>query len=52
MDKWDYIKLISERDNRYGYLLLEMMDRYNKNNLIEITCDEAKTFYEEIVLRN
>lgn len=49
MDKWDYIKLISERDNRYGYLLLKMMDGYNKGNLQEITYNEAKTFYEEIV---
>ena len=45
MDKWDYIDLISKRDHRYGYLLLEMMERYNKNNLQEITEQEAKDFY-------
>lgn len=52
MDKWNYIDLISKRDDRYGYLLLEMMDKYNKNNLQEITYNEVKEFYEEIVLRN
>lgn len=48
MDKWNYISLISKIDNKYGYLLLELMDRYNKCNLQEITYNEAKTFYEEI----
>lgn len=48
MDKWDYIKLISNKDSRYGYLLLELMDRNNKNNLLEITELEAKDFYEEL----
>jgi hypothetical protein len=52
MDKWDYIDLISKRDHRYGYLLLEMMERYNKNNLQEITYNESKEFYEEIVSKN
>lgn len=48
MNKWDYIKLISAKDNRYGYLLLKMMDRYNKSNLQEITEQEAKDFYNEL----
>ena len=48
MDKWDYIKLISNKDSRYGHLLLELMDRNNKNNLLEITGLEAKDFYEEL----
>lgn len=48
MDKWDYIKLISNKDSRYGHLLLELMDRNNKNNLLEITELEAKDFYEEL----
>lgn len=45
MDKWDYIDLISKIDHRYGYLLLEMMERYHRNNLQEITEQEAKDFY-------
>lgn len=48
MDKWDYISLISKRDSKYGYLLLELMGRYNKNNLQEITEQEAKDFYIEL----
>ena len=48
MDKWDYIKLISNKDSRYGYLLLELMDKNNKNNLLEITELEAKDFYEAL----
>ena len=48
MNKWDYIKEISKRDSKYGYLLLELMDRNNKNNLLEITELEAKEFYEEL----
>lgn len=51
MDKWDYIGLISKRDNRYGYLILELMEKYNRCNLQEITYDEAKEFYEEIILK-
>lgn len=49
MDKWDYIKLISSIDSRYGDLLLELMERNNKYNLVEITELEAKTFYEELL---
>lgn len=45
MDKWDYIEQIRYRsyyDNK-DYLL-EIMDKYKKNNIAEITCDEAKEF--------
>ena len=48
MDKWYYIDKISKASNRYGDKLIEMMDFYNKNNLIEITLEEAKKFYEKI----
>lgn len=48
MDKWDYISLISKRDNKYGYLLLSLMDRYNRGNLQEVTEQEAKDFYIEL----
>lgn len=48
MDKWNYIDLIRSKDSRYGHLLLELMDRNNKDNLLEITELEAKEFYEEL----
>jgi len=49
LNKWDYIKLISEKDDKYGSLLLELMDRYSRFNLQEIAEDDAKMFYEEIL---
>ena len=48
MNKWDYISLISKRDSKYGYLLLLLMDRYNRGNLQEVTEQEAKDFYIEL----
>ena len=51
MDKWDYIELIKTYDNEYGYLLLELMEKNNRNSLREITMLEIKEFYEEIVLK-
>lgn len=51
MDKWDYVELIRTYDNEYGYLLLELMEKNNRNNLREITMPEIKEFYEEIVLK-
>ena len=50
MDKWDYIEQIRYRsyyDNK-DYLL-EIMDKYNKNNIAEITCDEAREFWYEMM---
>ena len=48
MSKDDYIKLISSNSNKYGDKLLELMDKYNKNNLMDITLEEAKSFWEEL----
>ena len=48
MNKWNYIKKISKLSNRYGDKLLELMDRYNVNNLREITEEQAKEYYKEI----
>lgn len=48
MSKDDYIKLISPNSDRYGDKLLLLMDKYNKNNLRDITLDEAKEFWEEL----
>ncbi len=46
MSKWNYIEKISANSNRYGDKLLLLMDKYNKSNLMEITLDEAKEFWE------
>ncbi len=48
MSKDDYIKLISSNSDRYGDKLVLLMDKYNKNNLRDITLDEAKEFWEEL----
>lgn len=48
MDKWYYIRLISEASNRYGDKLVEMMEKNGKNNLQEITYEEVKEFYEKL----
>ena len=29
LDKWDYVRLISEASNMYGDKLVEMMEYYN-----------------------
>ena len=49
MDKWDYIKAISSASDKYGNLLLAMMDFYKVTNLQEISEDQAKEFYERMV---
>jgi len=46
MSKDDYIKLISSNSDRYGDKLVLLMDKYNKNNLRDITLEEAKSFWE------
>ncbi len=48
MRKDDYIKLISSKSDRYGDKLLELMKKYNKLSLMEITLEEAKEFWEEL----
>ena len=47
MSKDDYIKLISSNSDRYGDKLVLLMDKYNKNNLRDITLEEAKEFYKK-----
>ena len=49
MNKWDYIKLISEKDDEYGSLLLELMDKHGRFNLQEVTEYETKMFYEDVL---
>lgn len=48
LNKWDYVRLISDASNKYGDKLVEMMEYYKKSNLREITLDEAKEFYEQL----
>lgn len=42
MDKWNYIKLVSKFSDNYGNELINMMEKYNKTNLQQITYEEAK----------
>ena len=44
-----YLSQICNMSNRFGNYLMELMSRYNKNRLKDITLDEAKEFYEELV---
>ena len=50
MDKWESIKIISNYSNRYGDKLLELLDINEKTNLQEITFEEAKEFYENLII--
>ena len=48
MDKWNYIEKISAVSDKYGDKLVLLMDKYNKNNLRDITLEEAKEFWEAL----
>lgn len=45
--KWDYIKKISGKSDRYGNLLVAMMDEFEALNLQMITLDQAMQFWKE-----
>ena len=50
MDKWEYIERIrhsSDYDN--NDYLLELMEKYNKISITEITYKEAKEFWFEMM---
>ena len=49
MEKIDYIRAISFISNRRGDKLVNMMDKYNRRCLDDITYDEAKKYYEELL---
>ena len=51
MGKWEYIKLLSDISDRYGDKLLLLLERYSKNNLQEITFEEAKEFYQKLTIK-
>lgn len=42
--KQHYIRMISQASNRYGDKLLQLMDRYNKHCLSDITLSESVQF--------
>lgn len=41
-------KYCSDNGDKYGWLLVSLMNKHNVNNLSEITEDQAKEFYEEL----
>jgi len=47
-----YIKKISDESNRYGDLLIEMMDKYGTIGLCEPTVEQVKEFYEKEVKKH
>lgn len=49
MTKLEYIRTISSMSNRRGDKLIDMMDKYNRRCLDDITYDEAKEYYEELL---
>lgn len=49
MNKWDYIDKIRTFPNNNGDGLIDMMDKYEKNNLMQITEEEAKEFYQGLL---
>ena len=51
LNKWDYVRLISEDSDRYGDKLLQMMEQYDKGSLIEVTLEEVKEFYEQLNIK-
>lgn len=48
MDKWEYIKRISEASDHYGDKLLDLMDKCGAYNLREVSEDTAKAYYEQL----
>lgn len=51
LSKWDYVRLISDASDRYGDKLLQMMEQYDKDSLIEMTLKEVKEFYEQLNIK-
>lgn len=48
MDKWHYIRLVSKASDAYGSELVKMMDKYEKDNLLQITLEEAEEYYKQL----
>ena len=43
----DYMHKLSEMSDRYGSLLIKLMDAYGARNLQQISQKQAKEFYEK-----
>lgn len=53
MDNTDYyLSEISKMSNKFGDKLMSLMNTYNKSKLIDITVEEAKEFYENLIKQN
>ncbi|NLH00962.1 MAG: hypothetical protein GX488_03485 [Clostridiales bacterium] len=50
MDKWDYIRLISGRGDKYGYSggVGDLLEWCGKYRTADVTENEAKIFYESL----
>ena len=48
MDKWHYIRLVSKASDAYGSELVKMMDKYDKDNLLQITLEDAEEYYKQL----
>ena len=50
MNKWNYIRLISAYGDKYGYNygIYDLLTWCNKNGTIDVTEDEAKSYFELI----
>lgn len=48
MSKWNFIEKISAESDKYGDKLVLLMDKYNVNNLQEITYKQVKEFWESL----
>lgn len=47
MSKDEMVKEISRKSNRYGNLLIKMLDKYNVDGLVELSEEQVRKFYEE-----
>ena len=48
-DNWYYIGLISDMSPYYGNILIDMMMKYKKSCLEDITKEEAKEYYNYLL---
>lgn len=44
-----YIQQISDMSNKFGDKLLMLLEKYNVDKLKDITLEQAKEFYEDLV---
>lgn len=51
-EKWDYIRLISSAcPDNYGSYLIDLMQKANCNNLMEVPLDIARDYWEKLSIR-